>query len=198
MAVIMNSSNLKIGVRLGLGFGLILLMIAVMASISLFSMSKIQKDFDFNVSVTNVKVEALHDLRQVIMEAIVTGRNIALLSEPAAVELENKKLAAARQEYVSLFDKLSLMVTPDEKMLLDKVTATRQVAVEAQKKVADLSQAFETEAAMKMTITEVQPLQIKTLDAIGDLIGFIGKNADLANDNAGKTLAAARLATYAQ
>ncbi|MDP3844451.1 MAG: methyl-accepting chemotaxis protein [Oxalobacteraceae bacterium] len=191
----MNSSNLKIGVRLGLGFGLILLMIAVMASISLFSMSKIQKDFDFNVSVTNVKVEALHDLRQVIMEAIVTGRNIALLSEPAAVELENKKLAAARQEYGSLFDKLSLMVTPEEKMLLDKVTATRQVAVEAQKKVADLSQAFETEAAMKMTITEVQPLQIKTLDAIGELIGFIGKNADLANDNAGRTLAAARLAT---
>jgi len=196
MAVIMKSSNLKIGVRLGLGFGLILLMVAAMAGISLFSMSKIQKDFDFNVTVTNAKVAALHDLRQVIMEAIVTGRNIALLSEPAAVELENKKLAAARQEYARLFDKLSLMVTPEEKLLLDEVTATRQVAIEAQKKVAALSQAFETEAAMKMTIVEVQPLQIKTLDAIGDLIGFIGKNADLANDNAGKTLAAARLATF--
>lgn len=196
MAVIMKSSNLKIGVRLGLGFGLILLMIAVMASISLFSMSKIQKDFDFNVTVTNVKVKALHDLRQVIMEAIVTGRNIALLSEPAAIELENKKLAAARQQYVSLFDQLSLMVTPEERVLLDKVTATRQVAVEAQKKVADLSQAFEIEAAMKMTITEVQPLQLKTLGAIGDLIKFIGKNADQVNENAGKTLAAARLATF--
>jgi methyl-accepting chemotaxis protein len=191
----MKIRNLKIGTRLGFGFGLILLMLAVMAGISLFSMSKIQKDFDFNVSVTNVKVEALHDLRQVIMEAIVTGRNIALLSDPAAIELESKKLVAARNEYARLFDKLSLMATPEEKMLLDKVTATRQVAVGAQKKVAALSQAFETEAAMKMTITEVQPLQIKTLGAIEEVIAFIGTNVRAANDEAGKTLATARLAT---
>jgi methyl-accepting chemotaxis protein len=191
----MKIGNLKIGVRLGLGFGLILLMIAIMASISIFSMAKIQKNFDFNVKVTDVKVEALHDLRQVIMESIVIGRNIALLTEPAAIELENKKLAAARKEYARLFDKLNLMVTPEEKLLLDKVAVASQVAVEAQKKVAALAQAFETDAAMKMTIVEVQPLQLKMVDAIGDLITFIGKNADAANDDAGQTLATARLVT---
>jgi methyl-accepting chemotaxis protein len=191
----MKISNLRIGVRLGLGFGLILLMIAVMASISMFSMSKIQKNFDFNVKVTDVKVETLQDLRQVIMEAIVTGRNIALLNDPADIERENRKLVAVRKEYGRLFDKLSLVVTPDEKVLLDKIAATRQVAVDAQKKAAALAQAFETEAAMKMTITEVQPLQLKTVDAIGDLIAFIGKNADAANEEAGQTLAIARLVT---
>jgi methyl-accepting chemotaxis protein len=191
----MKIGNLKIGVRLGLGFGLILLMIAIMASISIFSMAKIQKNFDFNVKVTDVKVEALHDLRQVIMESIVIGRNIALLTEPAAIELENKKLTVARKEYGRLFDKLKLMVTPEEKLLLDKVAVASQVAVEAQKKVAALAQAFETDAAMKMTIVEVQPLQLKMVDAIGDLITFIGKNADAANDDAGQTLATARLVT---
>jgi methyl-accepting chemotaxis protein len=191
----MKIGNLKIGVRLGLGFGLILLMIAVMASISMFSMAKIQKNFDFNVKVTDVKVEALHDLRQVIMEAIVIGRNIALLTDPAAIEQENRKLVAARKEYARLFDKLGQMVTPEEKVLLDKVAATRQAAVEAQKRVAALSQAFETDAAMKLTITEVQPLQLKAVDAIGDLIAFIGKNADAANDEAGQTLATARFVT---
>ena len=191
----MKMRNLNIGIRLGFGFGLILLMIAVMASVSVFSMSKIQENFDFNVKVTDVKVDALQEMRHVIMAAIVTGRNIALLSDPSDIEKEQLKLAAARKEYARLFEKLSLQATPEEKKLLDQVTVTRQVAVEAQKKVAALSQAMETEAAMKMTITEVQPLQNKTLDAIRDLIDFIGINADVANADAAKTLAAARWTT---
>jgi methyl-accepting chemotaxis protein len=191
----MKFNNLKIGVRLGLGFGLILLTVVMLASISMYSMSKIQKDFDFNVKVTAVKVELLHDLRQAIMEAIVSGRNLALLTDPASIELENKKLAAARSEYVRLFDKLNLIVTPEEKVLLDKITVTRQAAIDAQKKVAALSQTAEKEAVIQKTITEVQPLQTKLMHAIEDVIAFIGKNADAADEDAGNTLATARLAT---
>ena len=191
----MKIHNLKIGTRLGFGFGLIVLMIAVMAGISLFSMSKIQKDFDYNIKVSDVKVEALNALRHAVMKAIVTGRNISLLSDPAAIEPESRRLAAERAEYVQLFDKLNLMVTPEEKILLDKITATRQLAIDQIKRVADLAPTIEREAAMTMTINQVQPLQVKTMDAIGELIAFIGKNADLSNQNAGNTLAAAGLAT---
>ena len=191
----MQLRNLSIGTRLGFGFGLILLMIAAMAAISVYSMSKIKENFDVNVKVTDVKVEALHEMRQIIMVAIVTGRNIALLTEPADIELESKKLVAARAEYGRLFEKLGQMATPAEKLLLDKVTATRQVAVEAQKKVAALAQTSDKETVMRMTIMEVQPLQNKTLDAIGDVVEFIGKNAEEENVKAGSTLATARLAT---
>ena len=193
----MKIHNLKIGARLGFGFGLIVLMIAVMASISLFSMNKIQKEFDVIVNVSNVKIGALNNLRQVIMEAIVTGRNIALLSDPAAIERESRKLATERAGYVRLFDKLSLMVTPDEKILLDKITEKRQLAIDEIRKVAELAPAIGHEAALQMTIDQVQPLQVNTMNGIGELIAFIDKSATLSNRNAEKTLTAARLATLA-
>jgi methyl-accepting chemotaxis protein len=193
----MNLGNVKIGIRLGLGFGVVLLLVAIMAISNLSSMSQVQKNFDENVKVTDVKVDTLYNLRQVIMLAIVTGRNIALLTEAADIEDENKKLAAARAEYVQLFDKIGSMATPAEKVLLEKITSTRSDAIAAQKRVAALSQASEKDAAMRMTIKEVQPLQVKTLEAIEALIAHIGKKANEENEKAAATNTSMRLFTIA-
>lgn len=188
----MKFQNFKIGIRLAIGFGIVLVLVAIMAFANVASMSKIQKNFDENIQITDVKIDALHNLRQVIMVAIVTGRNIALLTDPAAIDVENKKLAEARAQYGTLFEKISGMATPDEKAILDKVTRTRSEAVEAQKKASALSKAFETEAAITMTINEVQPLQKKTMEAIEELIAHISAKAALANAEAASANAVAR------
>jgi methyl-accepting chemotaxis protein len=193
----MKLGNVKIGIRLGLGFGVVLLLVAIMAISNLSSMSQVQKNFDENVKVTDVKVDTLYNLRQVIMLAIVTGRNMALLTEAADIEEENKKLAAARAEYVQLFDKIASMATPAEKALLEKITSTRSDAIAAQKRVTELSQATEKDAAMRMTIKEVQPLQVKTLEAIEALIAHIGKKANEENEKAAATNTSMRLFTIA-
>jgi methyl-accepting chemotaxis protein len=190
----MNIKNFKIGTRMGLGFGLIFVMIVVMAVISLSSMSKIQDNFDYDVNVNSVKITKLYELRQAIMLAIVAGRNIALLHDNITVERESQKLAAARQDYVRLFDELNKVVTPEEKILLDQITSTRQVAVDEQKKVAALNNP-EQEAAM--TINQVQPLQVKVMDKIEELSVFIRKNADVSRAAGARTLAAARWLTIA-
>lgn len=192
----MNINNLKIGARLGLGFGVILLMLTVIAGLSMVGMSKIQEDFDFNVNIAKVKVDTLHELRYVTMSAIVAGRNIALLSDPADIALENQKLTTARSEYGRLFDKLNQLASPDEKLLLDKVSIARQSAVDMQKKAAAEQLGNGKDAAMKIIITEVQPLQTQTLDAMKDLIEFIGAGVANSSANAAKTLAAAQLSTW--
>ena len=191
----MKIGNLNIGTRLGYGFGLVLLMLAVLSGISVVSMSTIQERFDYNVKVTDVKVDALQELRHVIMLAIVSGRNMALLTDPAALAQEQKKLTEARQAYERVFATLNTMLTPEEKRHLDNVTAMRQAAIEAQKKVVALSSTIGQDEVVKKTISEVQPLQLKLLDEIRNLIDFIGKRADVANAEAAKTMAAARLTT---
>jgi methyl-accepting chemotaxis protein len=188
----MNIKNLKIGTRMRLGFGLIFLMIVLMSCISLLSMSKIQQNFDYDAKVNNVKITALYELRQSVMEAIVAGRNMALSHEAATIERERQKLAAARAQYTRLFDQLGAIVTPAERALLDQVAAARQLAVDQQKTVAALGDP-EREAAM--TISQVQPLQIKMMERIEELTAFIRKGADLSREEAEKTLTAARWAT---
>jgi len=189
----MNIKNFKIGTRMGLGFGLIFVMIAIMAAISLSSMSKIQDNFDYELKVNSVKIAALSDLRQAVMLAIVAGRNMALShADPATDAREAAKLAAARADYVQLFDKLNAIATPEEKALLDQVASARQVAVDEQKKVNALNNPEQEAAA---TINQVQPLQVKTMDKIEELSAFIKKNAAASHAEGAKTLASARLLT---
>lgn len=177
----MKLRKFNIRTRLLSGFGLVLLMIALMAAVNLSSLSKIQSNFDENVKVTDVKIDNLNRMRQAIMLEIVASRNITLLTTPADLEAENGKLKAVQAEYLQLFDALSRSVTPGEKAVLDKVTGARNAAAKVQEKVTILSQAFETEEAIRLTMKEVQPLQSAAIAAIEELVRLIGKNADTAN-----------------
>jgi methyl-accepting chemotaxis protein len=130
----------------------------------------------------------LHDLRDLMKESIAAGRNVALLSDPADIEQESKKLAVASQDYDKLLEKLSAMLTQQEKVLLEEINAIRQLTVNSQKKIAGLEQESGKEAAVKMIASEVQSGQNKMIHAMGELIEFVRKNAVQVNEDARKTL----------
>jgi methyl-accepting chemotaxis protein len=122
----MKISNLKVWARLALGFSIVLVLMVALAINGVANMATMQDKMTGIVDVNNVKVKLVTGLRQSVMAAIINGRNIALMSDAAEIDAENKRLAANRAEYKVLFDKLSGMIAGDaEKAALDRIVAAR-------------------------------------------------------------------------
>jgi methyl-accepting chemotaxis protein len=170
----MKISNLKVWARLALGFSIVLVLMVALAINGVVNMSTMQDKMTRIVESDNVKVKLVTDLRQSVMAAIINGRNIALMSDAAEIDAENKRLAANRAEYKVLFDKLSGMIGSDaEKTALDKIVAARGASVDVVTKMTGLVKAGQREDANRVLLNELQPLQTKTVVAMDDMVRYL-------------------------
>jgi methyl-accepting chemotaxis protein len=192
----MNINKLSVGRRLALAFSVMLAIIVVLALLSLAKMATIQDKLDRIVSHDNVKVRTIMEMRQSVMNAILNGRNIALMRDPAEIEAENKRLAANRAVYADSFKRLEVLAaTPAEKAALDKITATRAAAVDVVTKMTNLVKAGEREASNHVLLAELQPLQAKTIEAMDAMVAHEEGLVTEAAREAGAAHASARLQT---
>ena len=192
----MNINKLGVGRRLALAFSIILAIMVVLAVLSLAKMATIQGKLDRIVSHDNVKLGLIMDIRQSVMNAILNGRNIALMSDPAEIDAENKRLAGNRAVYADTFKRLEeLANTPAEKAALDKITASRAAAVDVVTKMTNLVKAGDREGSNRVLLQELQPLQTRTIEAMDAMVaheeGLVAESAQEAD----AAHAAARLQT---
>jgi methyl-accepting chemotaxis protein len=167
----MKISNLTIGARLSAGFSLVLLMMVALAALCLARMATMQSALDNIVNNENLKVAHIVAMRQSVMEAILNARNIALMTLPADIEAETRRLADNRAVYAGRFDALGkLLEGDDEKTALEKITATHSASITVVRKMADLTQAGDKAGSVDVLLKELQPLQRKTLDAMDDMV----------------------------
>jgi methyl-accepting chemotaxis protein len=167
----MNINKLGVGRRLALAFSVMLAIIVVLALLSLSRMATIQDKLDRIVSHDNVKVSTIMEMRQSVMNAIMNGRNIALMNDPAEIEAENKRLAANRAVYADTFKRLEVLAaTPAEKAALDKITAARGASVDVVTKMTGLVKAGDREGSNHVLLVELQPLQAKTIEAMDAMV----------------------------
>jgi methyl-accepting chemotaxis protein len=167
----MKISNLKVWARLALGFSIILVLMVALAINGVANMATMQDKMTGIVEGGNVKVKLVTDLRQSVMAAIINGRNIALMSDTAEIDAENKRLAANRAEYKTLFDKLSAMISSDaEKAALDKIVAARGASVDVVTRITALVKAGQREESNHVLLNELQPLQTRTVVAMDDMV----------------------------
>ncbi|MGZ3324318.1 MAG: methyl-accepting chemotaxis protein [Xanthobacteraceae bacterium] len=192
----MKISNLKVWARLALGFSIVLVLMVALAINGVANMATMQDKMTRIVESDNVKVKLVTDLRQSVMAAIINGRNIALMSDAAEIDAENKRLAANRAQYKLLSEKLSGMIsTESEKADLDKIAATRAAAVDVVTKMTNLVKAGEREKSIRVLLDELQPLQTKTIVAMDDMVGHLEQQVTDAAAQAAAAHQAARRQT---
>jgi methyl-accepting chemotaxis protein len=192
----MNINKLGVGRRLALAFSVMLAIIVVLALLSLSKMATIQDKLDRIVSHDNVKVSTIMEMRQSVMNAIMNGRNIALMNDPAEIEAENKRLAANRAVYADTFKRLEVLAaTPAEKAALDKITASRAAAVDVVTKMTTLVKAGDREGSNHVLLNELQPLQAKTIEAMDAMVAHEESLVGDAAKEAAAAHQAARLQT---
>ncbi len=192
----MNLNKLGVGRRLAIAFTILLGMMVLLALLSLSKMATIQSQLDRIVSHDNVKLGTIMDMRQSVMNAILNGRNIALMSDPAEIEAENKRLAANRAVYADAFKKLEALATlPSEKAALEKITATRAASVTVVTKMTGLMKAEDREGATRVLLNELQPLQAKTIEAMDTMVALEEEFVATASKEADAAHTAARFQT---
>ncbi|MYN01528.1 methyl-accepting chemotaxis protein [Pseudoduganella sp. DS3] len=188
---------MKVGTRLGLGFALVLAFLVIITIVGIWRMAQIQDRLDHVVSVNSVATRLVVDMRNNVNERINGLKVLTLMSDPADMEPEMKRLSDQGAKYDELSKKLSALyaanATPEEKSLLAQVKEHEAVALPAIKKASELWLANDAVGATRILIKEIRPAQKKWMDALEQLATLEDKLNEEMKVEAAEGFASARL-----
>jgi methyl-accepting chemotaxis protein len=169
----MNLAKMKVGTRLGLGFALVLLFLIAVTGVGIVRMAQIQDRLDHVVSFNNVVTRLVIDMRNNVNERVSSLRTLTLMSDPADMEPEMKRIKELSDKYAAAQKKLeaqfALEVTPEEKALMGSIKEFEAATMPAIAKASELWLSNQAEAATKVMIKEIRPPQKKWMDALDQL-----------------------------
>ena len=189
----MNLSKIKVGKRLGLGFALVLAFLIVVTLLGITRMSQIQDRLDKVVSVSNVEVRLIIEMRAIVYDRMVSLRNLTLLTDADDMAPEIAKIKEQSDKYGAARDKLAKMLdsdsgtTGEEKTLLAKLKEQETAAAQLPEKAQALGLANNPEVATVTLIKKLRPVQKKWLDALDEMTAL----EDKLNESAAKDASAA-------
>jgi methyl-accepting chemotaxis protein len=150
--------NLKIGIRLGLGFAVVLSLMAALIFTGIDSMASIQSRMDEIVTVNNAKTKLVSDMSESVHIVSRVVRSIVLLSDPAAMEVEHKKIEAARQKYNESVEALAKFTASERGAAIRaKIKAAADETRPLNDKVLELARANKDEEGTKVLIGQAGP-----------------------------------------
>jgi methyl-accepting chemotaxis protein len=185
----MNLAKMKVGTRLGLGFALVLVFLIAVTGVGIARMAQIQDRLDHVVSFNNVVTRLVIDMRNNVSDRITSLRILTLMSDPADMEPEMKRIKEQADKYSAAQKKLeaqfAVEVTPEEKALMAAIKEHEAAAMPAIAKASDLWLSNQAEAATKVMIKEIRPVQKKWIDTLEQLAALEDKlNAQVQVDAA--------------
>ncbi|WP_229417347.1 methyl-accepting chemotaxis protein [Massilia sp. Root418] len=169
----MNLAKMKVGTRLGLGFALVLLFLIAVTGVGIVRMAQIQDRLDHVVSFNNVVTRLVIDMRNNVNERVSSLRTLTLMSDPADMEPEMKRIKELSDKYAAAQKKLeaqfALEATPEEKTLMAAIKEHEGATMPAIAKASELWLSNQAEAATKVMIKEIRPPQKKWMESLDQL-----------------------------
>ena len=105
----MNMSTLTVKFKMVAGYAVILVFLVIVAMSGLYGMSQSNDKLKQVTEVNTVKMALLEDMSNSVHIVSRVIRSLALISDQAVYEREQKKIVAARDEYDKAFDALKKM-----------------------------------------------------------------------------------------
>ncbi len=169
--------NMKIGMRLGLGFGIVLLLMIALTLLGISRMASIHGSLEDIVKEDVVKTEEVREMAESVLRVAISTRNVIIMTDPAAMAEEVKRIARFREIYGESLKKLTALVRSDGgKALLAKIDEARSASAPLTNKAIELGLANKTDEATKVLIVEVRPAQRKWSDLLDEMLVFQSKN----------------------
>ena len=154
----MKLKSMKIGQRLALGFGLVLLLLLLVSLAAVKSMNSLNELTDKIVNDNNVQLEAVNGMRDAQRRIAIGIRDIILTQDEAGMEALDKTTDAAFADYMRTRDVLEkLLVEPERRALLAKITDARTKAVPLIAKARELGRSNQTEEGVAYLKSTVVP-----------------------------------------
>ncbi|CAN5866750.1 methyl-accepting chemotaxis protein [soil metagenome] len=181
----MSLRNLRIGTRLGIGFGTILTMLIVLLAADSFFSTGNRHQMIAGLELSNTKSALAASMKSGLLEGAIALRNIGLQSDVAEIDKLKLIAKAHRARFIEARDKLVATGLSDaEKAAIGAIsqldTDTEAPYKEAYKMILE----FNSEEAVKVIATKIDPLQQKAIIEINKLVDLQNQAAQ---ELAGKT-----------
>ncbi len=167
----MSLRKLRIGSRLGLGFGIILLilMLALVASGVLNANNK--KALSNGLAAAEGKSAAAIAMNIALLQSGIAMRNIGLQSDVVLMQKAQMSAKLNQKRYDEARDRLSSFPLSDvEKKILADIAATENEIAPLLKQAVGHALTFNTEGAVKVISSGIDPLNQKALVEIDKLV----------------------------
>ncbi|HEY0844983.1 MAG TPA: methyl-accepting chemotaxis protein [Noviherbaspirillum sp.] len=192
----MNLTKMTVGVRLGLGFLLVLSMLVVSAALGITRLAENQRRMEHIVNVTNVEAKLVSTLKESVYERIADVRNIALLTDEAAMRAEVNSIRRMEKTYSEVEEQLNDMFrdsgVQEQQALMREIKNAEMAARVPIEQAIEMAMANRSGDAARVLITDVRPLQEKWLTALEELSLFEEDLNGKAVSDAKKAYASAR------
>jgi methyl-accepting chemotaxis protein len=180
----MKLRSLRIGTRLAIGFGIILAMLIIALGADSFVSTRNREAMIAGLEVNNAKTALASDIKGALLEGGIAMRNIGLQSDLAAMKKEEQKVMALRKRFTEARDKLtSLGVDATEKQILADLSRLEQETDGPFKEAIRLVTAFNSEDAIKLITSRIDPLNQQALAEINKLVDIQQAAAHRVLDN---------------
>ena len=163
--------NYSIGTRLVFGFGLVmgLLVMSYVISSALNNRNRDLLIAEFGTSSTKVILAV--KMKAALLESGISIRNIGLQSDVTEMQKAEENVKLKQKEYASARDQLVATGLSDaETRIVSEITDADNAAAKPMKNAMDLALAFDSDGAVKMISSQVDPLNKKTIVQIDRLI----------------------------
>ncbi|WP_456064524.1 methyl-accepting chemotaxis protein [Halothiobacillus diazotrophicus] len=162
---------MKIGVRLGLGFSLMVILLLAMIGIGLNGMNTVKQNQDEIVNVNDAKLVEAEKMTASVRTIATAVRNIVLLTNPAEMQDEVRRIQTQRAAYDEALAKLTEMTTSHAgKERLSKIVEYRAATTPWVDKVIQFGLVNNIADATKTLMEQVRPAQTKWLNALHETI----------------------------
>jgi methyl-accepting chemotaxis protein len=192
----MNFAKMKVGTRLGLGFALVLVFLIAVTLVGIIRMAQIQDRLDHVVSFNNVVTRQVIDMRNNVVSRGDRLRVLTLMSDSGDMEPEMKKIKEEAEKYAAAQKKLQELFakegTKEEKALLAQIVDHEAAAMPAIAKASDLWMSDQAEAATKVMIKEIRPVQKKWIESLDQLAALEDKLNEQVKKDAAEGFSGAR------
>ena len=177
--------NLTIGTRLALGFGAILAIMLVVSVGGTALGSKSRKDLAAVAAAAATKERLASDMMELVLERSSIMRNVGLLTDYKAMQVEEQKANALSQKYIEARASMGrLSLSPAEHTVMDNLEKLDNQVKDPFKKSLELQSVFRNEEAVGLLMNEVDPAVTKTMAELDNLAAMQKKASDEATESA--------------
>ena len=163
--------NLRIGARLALGFGTIVLVMAAVAVGATIYGQDSRKSLAEVIEAASAKEALAADMKALLLEQSSVMRNVGLQSEVKDMQVDEDRARRLGTVYRASLEKMaSLPLTAEEATILVDVRGAYAQIENPFRKALALAAAFQSEAAARVIMAEVDPPVQKTLAELNRLI----------------------------
>ncbi len=175
----MQFKNLKVSTRLAYAFGMVLAISLIAAVLSISKLTAIQENLKDIVFDNNVKIRLNTEMSDAVHIVARVMRSVVLLTEPADMEREMRKITKARADYDRAWAELEKFPASETgAQIRRKIASARDAARPVNNRVLELGLADKDAEAKEVLFKEAIPATQQWQDALAENIAFQHANSE--------------------